>query len=1324
MTDSLNKVINDILYAENVQEAFACFVKHRPENDENKKKGWVLDLTAAFKRMNQDQTEAAIKHYLTVALTLKVCSESQLQLLLELLERLIRTNALPARLVCEQVITFEQLQMTNSDFWMQCFKLILNTIDLVEYKGVREIMRGCCEKAKTIPNSISVGQNPLMMILTELVRKIMDRDQCLLPGYLLVNELQKSYSEFPHWRLSGLFIKYIESFRFCAQMVSVIGHGEMRPVVEHSGCPEHLVNPWKLDPITLRYTIKGTLPYEPDVLQKQSGLLRYVIEQPYSRDMVCGMLGLQKQHRQHCAALEEQIIELVILAMDKSENDVNDNISQGLWLHLSSQLIYFILFYFANFQNIVLALVDRLQGKEYKRGRDQLMWVLLQFISGAIHRNPLSNFLPVLKLYELFYPEDETPPAFDVTQPQCTRQMAMTCTWIHLTKKAQVEGHPLQNAPIPKKLRAQYEFLQHLLPPGNAPLTMGPDYRIILLCNAYSTNQDVFSKPMAALVESVQGSKSPTPPSAPLSMAVLDSLTIHSKMSLIHSIVTHVMKLAQQKAGVALAPALVETYSRLLVYTEIESLGIKGFISQLLPTVYKAHAWATLYTLLEMFSYRIHHIHPHYRVQLLSHLHSLAAGPQANHTQLHLCVESTALRLITGLGSGEVQPKLSSFLSEPKTLVSAESEELNRVLVLTLARATHVTGADGSWCTELLASIAQSTPHAWAAHTLECFPEAMAKFFQQHPVPKENKPQLKKAIDEEYRKWASMNNENDILAHFGVPSSPPLFLCLLWKMLLETEHISPIAYKILERIGARALSAHLRKFCDCLVFEFTNSAGGQHVNKCVDTINEMIWKYNIVTIDRLVLCLALRTQEGSEAQVCSFLIQLVLLKAYEFRNRVQDFVKDNTPDHWNQMNWHEKHLEFHRKYPEKFAPDETSGEHTLPKYNPYFGNVCLRFLPVFDIITHRFLEIPQVTKSLEILLEHLGCLYKFHDRPVTHLYNTLHYYERKLWDRPPLKKKLVAAVLGAYKEILSEQYQLYLNTPADEIWEPNLDYFVKLVKRVVDTLSGVYLGPIAGIDWRFNEFANAGAHILYTTCAELLALPSGAVAVANNLLDVITKGFTVIPQDQIHKYINAIGLILTALPTSYWSILLDRLYSILMDLQTWKWTNSPYTLFNFTLTHSGYLQNRYSHHLALAHSIWHHAAPGQMATVPTWIKDKLPPIIQSEYQLLYICHLIGPFLARIVTEIVVPLYELVAQVDQAQEEWKYLDPICDFLYHIKYMFVGDSLKKELEVIVRKLRPKLQKRLRFIVNLDEIVTTPVPPPPPPMVTVTASTVTSQ
>lgn len=60
-------------------------------------------------------------------------------------------------------------------------------------------------------------------------------------------------------------------------------------------------------------------------------------------------------------------------------------------------------------------------------------------------------------------------------------------------------------------------------------------------------------------------------------------------------------------------------------------------------------------------------------------------------------VESTALRLITALGSSEVQPQFTRFLNDPKTVLSAESEELNRALILTLARATHVTGSTQLW---------------------------------------------------------------------------------------------------------------------------------------------------------------------------------------------------------------------------------------------------------------------------------------------------------------------------------------------------------------------------------------------------------------------------------------------------------------------------------------------------------------------------------------------------------------------------------------------------------------------------------------------------
>lgn len=65
-----------------------------------------------------------------------------------------------------------------------------------------------------------------------------------------------------------------------------------------------------------------------------------------------------------------------------------------------------------------------------------------------------------------------------------------------------------------------------------------------------------------------------------------------------------------------------------------------------------------------------------------------------------------------------------------------------------------------------------------------------------------------------------------------------------------------VIHRVLERIGARALSAHLRKLCDYLAFEFTISGQNNiNISKLIDAVNSLMWKYNVVTLDRLVLCL-------------------------------------------------------------------------------------------------------------------------------------------------------------------------------------------------------------------------------------------------------------------------------------------------------------------------------------------------------------------------------------------------------------------------------------------------------------------------------------
>ncbi len=98
-------------------------------------------------------------------------------------------------------------------------------------------------------------------------------------------------------------------------------------------------------------------------------------------------------------------------------------------------------------------------------------------------------------------------------------------------------------------------------------------------------------------------------------------------------------------------------------------------------------------------------------------------------------------------------------------------------------------------------------------------------------------------------------------------------------------------------------------------------------------------------------------------QVCFFIIQLLLLKPTDFRNRVNELVATISPEHYLTKDFHKAHLELHQKYPERFFPEECAAAQQqlqADQINPfstlpiYCGNVCLRFIAVFDIVVHRF----------------------------------------------------------------------------------------------------------------------------------------------------------------------------------------------------------------------------------------------------------------------------------------------------------------------------------------------------------------------------------
>ncbi|KAH6922412.1 hypothetical protein HPB50_013525 [Hyalomma asiaticum] len=584
----VTRYIDNVLENDTLEEVFNCFIIHSQEMQEYKERTYQEDIKTLFSGIAQESVDAALKQYVSVVSGLS--NHRQMQTLLSLLHHAVTAGVVQPKPVCDALLATDRFHYTSEEYWCRSLCLIQKIVAGIDYKGVRDLLKAIFDKALTIPTIINISVMRQLNTISKVLEHIFDRNAALLPSYLIFDDVQKrlaARTNWPHWRFAKLVSDFVDSFQPCAQMVTIVGRSKLRPVVGHSGT---CCTVWKLDPNTAKFMMKGQLPYTAEVQQPQTELLRYVLEQPYSREMVCSMLGLTKQQKQRCPVLEQELVALVVRAMEKSEQEGPEEPIELFWQSLSSQLIYFVLFQYANFPHMVLALHDQLVGRNLRKGRDHLMWVLLQFISGSITKNPLNDFLPVMKLYDLLYPEKEPLPFPDVTKPHCTRALAITSIWVHLTRKAQLEKVRLQR-PLPHALATHLEYLQQPFV-SNTTLSFGNDYWISLLCNAYSTNQEYFMRPMGILAEAIQcsqrnqgsmsSSNSNTPnPTHPLGMNVLDSLTVHTKMSLIHNVVTHVMKIPQAKSGVSLAPALIETYSRLLVYSEIESLGIKGFISEL-----------------------------------------------------------------------------------------------------------------------------------------------------------------------------------------------------------------------------------------------------------------------------------------------------------------------------------------------------------------------------------------------------------------------------------------------------------------------------------------------------------------------------------------------------------------------------------------------------------------------------------------------------------------------------------------------------------------------------------------------------------------------
>lgn len=136
--DRVVKIMDSVLKMDFIELSFSDISVYRPEEDHKAKK-FQEQMEIFFNSQTTESKEANLTLYITKC---EKANLTQLKLFFDTLDTLVKNNVLSARMICEQLMSCEQLNFRNELFFVESFKLIKRLIGGVDYKGVREIMKG------------------------------------------------------------------------------------------------------------------------------------------------------------------------------------------------------------------------------------------------------------------------------------------------------------------------------------------------------------------------------------------------------------------------------------------------------------------------------------------------------------------------------------------------------------------------------------------------------------------------------------------------------------------------------------------------------------------------------------------------------------------------------------------------------------------------------------------------------------------------------------------------------------------------------------------------------------------------------------------------------------------------------------------------------------------------------------------------------------------------------------------------------------------------------------------------------------------------------
>ncbi|KAL0481735.1 hypothetical protein AKO1_012378 [Acrasis kona] len=297
------------------------------------------------------------------------------------------------------------------------------------------------------------------------------------------------------------------------------------------------------------------------------------------------------------------------------------------------------------------------------------------------------------------------------------------------------------------------------------------------------------------------------------------------------------------------------------------------------------------------------------------------------------------------------------------------------------------------------------------------------------------------------------------------------------------------------------------------------------INSICDLICKFVWDYEFIALETCLLALIEQIPHHPHSIA---IIKYLLIQNNHLLDRARFYLElDVNHMFYEEDEFYTKHVSYHARYPEHWGLQESSSSSiplptqlnqsssdssssssstssTFQDLPCVYGNVCLRMIPIFDLLIRKLIECKSSPSSdlISNVIDHYGMFIgKYHENIVTFLKSILLLYFDRTSDNDfvldqSTKFKLIELTL--HHDYFSEQlYQIMQNSGLDtneDYTFLRLNYFVKritLLSNVLPVIQDTDASHISPRD-RFNEFPSEFETRLNYFIVELLVLLNSA----------------------------------------------------------------------------------------------------------------------------------------------------------------------------------------------------------------------------------------